>query len=114
MPTFKTVNIQQLWNVTKYINPSTVLKYTFKVLVLYLSLFFSCHFLLLLHYISERNIYIFLVHCINLTALVTSYFTNEDFCTQNMLFINMNYYKLNYPTIYRPTCPAEMIRPLNT
>ncbi len=36
-----------------------LLKYKFEVLVLYLSIFFSCHFLLLLHYISEGNIVLF-------------------------------------------------------
>ena len=57
------------WNVNKYIYSSIVLKSKFKVLVLYLSLFFSCHFLLLRRYISERNIE-------TVTALVTSYFTH--------------------------------------
>ncbi|XP_039634993.1 zinc finger FYVE domain-containing protein 16 [Perca fluviatilis] len=38
-------------NVTEYIYPSPVLNYTCEVLGLYLSLFFLCHFLLLLHYI---------------------------------------------------------------
>ncbi len=44
----------------KYIYSSTVPKYKFEVLVLYLSIFFSCHFLLL-HYIyltaSQMNIF---------------------------------------------------------
>ena len=44
---------------TKYIHSSTVLKYKFEGLVLYLSIFFLCHFLLLLHYISEGNIVLF-------------------------------------------------------
>ncbi len=41
----------QRWNVNKYIYSSTVLKYKFEVFVLYLSIFFSSHFILLLHYI---------------------------------------------------------------
>ncbi len=39
------------WNANTYIYSSTELKYKFYVLVFYLSIFFSCHFLLLLHYI---------------------------------------------------------------
>lgn len=44
------------WNVTKYISSITVLKYKFEVLVRYLSLFFLCYILLLVHYTSKGNI----------------------------------------------------------
>ncbi len=43
--------------------------------------------------------YDFLLHYIYLTALISSYFTNEDFCIKNihkMMFC----YKLNYLTEY--------------
>ncbi len=55
----------QRCNVTKYIYSSTVLKFNFDILVLYLSISILCYFTLLLHYIY-------------LTLIVTSHFLHND------------------------------------
>ena len=65
-------------NVTKYIYSSTVFKYKFKVLVLYLNISISGYFILLLHYILWDILY-FLLHYIFVITLVTSYFANIDY-----------------------------------
>ncbi len=49
----------QWWKITKYIYLSTVLKYSFEVLVLYLSVSIFCYFILLLNQTSEANIVLF-------------------------------------------------------
>ncbi len=63
----------------------TVLKYKFEVLILYLSLFFLCHFLLLLSLsLSASNFrgkYCTFYSTSYLTTLVNS-------CTQNILILN--------------------------
>ena len=63
------------WKITKYIYSSTVLKYNFELLVLYLSISVWCYFILPLHYISEGNIVLSTpLHLFD----SFSYFSDED------------------------------------
>ncbi len=54
-----------------YNYPSTVLRYSFEVLLLYSSIFTSMS----THYISEAN-FVLLTHYINLITLVTNHFVD--------------------------------------
>ncbi len=76
----------QRWKVTKYIYLSTVLKYKFEELVLYLSTSIFCYFKLL-HHISEGNIVLF-------TPLQLSdnlsYFLDSDYYTKYNQQIHYN------------------------
>uniref|UniRef100_A0A3B4YX93 TNFR-Cys domain-containing protein n=1 Tax=Seriola lalandi dorsalis TaxID=1841481 RepID=A0A3B4YX93_SERLL len=47
---------RQMWKITKYLYSGSVYQYNFEVLVLNLSIYILCYFLLQLHYISDGNI----------------------------------------------------------
>uniref|UniRef100_A0A3B4T3M2 TNFR-Cys domain-containing protein n=1 Tax=Seriola dumerili TaxID=41447 RepID=A0A3B4T3M2_SERDU len=47
---------RQVWKITKYFYSGSVNQYNFEVLVLNLSIYILCYFLLQLHYISDGNI----------------------------------------------------------
>lgn len=71
----KICSLNQWWNVTRYINLSTVHKCTFEVLVLLLSISNLCNCIVLLQHISEAEIVLFTL--LLLTVLVTfHYITN--------------------------------------
>lgn len=53
------------WGNVRLLKNCSLFKYTFDLL--YISVFFSCYFILILHYISEGNIALLIYH---LTALV--------------------------------------------
>ncbi len=74
---FGIITQDQRWKATKYICSSIELNYNFDLLVLYFSISIFCYFLLLLHYISEGNMY-FLLHYIYMITLLTSYIENSD------------------------------------
>lgn len=65
------------WNIMKYIYSSTVNKYKFEMLQL--NIFFSCYFLLVLHYISDVNVVLFTSTFLRDSF---SYSTNMDLCTK--------------------------------
>lgn len=64
-------------NVTKYIYSRTALQDKLKLLVLFLSIYFLCNFILLLHCstTAQRQMLYFFRHFICLTALLTRYFS---------------------------------------